>query len=48
MPLALRAQVTRGQRQVLAAWHRWRRGEAPLSALMKALPALWRARERGE
>ena len=43
-----RAQVTRGQRQVRAAWHRWQRGEAPLSALVKALPALWRARERGE
>lgn len=43
-----RAQVTRGQRALLAAWHAWRRGDAGFSAVLRAVPALWRARQRGE
>lgn len=42
-----RAQVTRGQRKVLAAWHAWRRGDARFPALLRALPAWWRDRQRG-
>lgn len=41
-----RAQVTQGQHTLLRAFHDWTRGAAGFSGVLKAVPALWRERQK--
>ena len=41
-----RARVTQGQRTLLRAFHDWTRGAARFSGVLKAVPALWRERQK--